>query len=140
MIDSGAPAQTFVDTINDYISTQGHHGHGDDMLCMVMPTTSYDLAATVYYDANLDSAAITTLETEVENIIRYVFRENQAYQDENITRTFALEQFSFSRLDQEIHNLLSDLMSISFSLTDIIPTDINLPVLSSLTITMEAVS
>lgn len=140
MIDSGAPAQTFVDDINDYISTQGHHGHGDDMLCMVMPTTAYALEATVYYDTNLAAESVTALETEVENIIRYVFRENQAYDGQNITRTFSLEQFSFSKLDQELHNLLEDLMSIHFSLSDIIPVTIDLPVLSSLTINMEAVS
>ncbi|WP_320040788.1 baseplate J/gp47 family protein [uncultured Desulfobacter sp.] len=140
MIDSGAPAQAFVDDINDYISTQGHHGHGDDMLCMVMPTTAYALEATVYYDTNLAAEKVTALETEVENIIRYVFRENQAYDGQNITRTFSLEQFSFSKLDQELHNLLEDLMSIHFSLSDIIPVTIDLPVLSSLTITMEAVS
>nr|WP_319491078.1 baseplate J/gp47 family protein [uncultured Desulfobacter sp.] len=140
MIDSGAPAQAFIDDINDYISTQGHHGHGDDMLCMVMPTTAYALEVTVYYDTNLADEAVTALETQVENIIRYVFRENQAYAGKNITRTLSLERFSFSKLDQELHNLLDDLMSIKFSLSDIVPTDIDLPVLSSLTITMEAVS
>lgn len=105
-----------------------------------MPTTAYALTATVYYDANLDTDALTALETDVEDIIRYVFRENKAYSGENITRTFPLQQFSFSKLDQELHNMLDNLMSIHFSLSDIIPTDIDLPVLSSLTITMEAVS
>lgn len=140
MVDSGTPAQAFVDDINDYISTQGHHGHGDDMQCMVMPTTEYDLTATVYYDCTLDDDAVSELQTGVENIIRYVFRENQAYTEETIIRTLPLTRLSFSKLDQQLHNLLPNLMSISFDLDDIVPASIDLPVLSSLTITMEAVS
>jgi len=137
MIDSGAPTQSFVDEINDYITTQGHHGHGDGMLCMPIPVTSYDLEVTVYYDGNLTDDAVTALETGVEDIIRYVFRENQAYEDEEITRTMPMTRFSFSKLDQQLHNQLSDLESVDFSLSDIIPEQIDLPVLSSLTITME---
>jgi hypothetical protein len=69
-----------------------------------------------------------------------VFRENQAYTNETVIRTLPLTRLSFSKLDQQLHNLLPGLMSISFDLDDIVPASIDLPVLSSLTITMEAVS
>ncbi|MCI9758165.1 baseplate J/gp47 family protein, partial [Proteus mirabilis] len=37
LLDSGVISQPFIDKVNDYVNTQGHHGHGDDMQCMPMP-------------------------------------------------------------------------------------------------------
>jgi len=134
MIDSGAPSQEFVDGINDYITTQGHHGHGDDMLCMPMPLTPYSLAVTVYYDSVLTADRQAALQTDVTDIIRYAFRENQDYT--GVTRTMPFSRFSFSRLADELHQRLPDLMSVAFSLPDIVAA-MELATLDPLTVTLE---
>ncbi len=134
MIDSGAPSQAFVDEINDYIITQGNHGHGDDMLCMPMPLTPYVLGVTVYYDSFLPADRQASLQTEVTDIIRYAFRENQNYS--GITRTMPFARFSFSRLADELHQRLPDLKSIAFSLPDIVSA-MELATLDSLTVSIE---
>ncbi|WP_237387917.1 baseplate J/gp47 family protein, partial [Xenorhabdus sp. Sc-CR9] len=46
LLDSGVISQPFIDAVNDYISNQGHHGHGDDMQCLPMPETHHALAVT----------------------------------------------------------------------------------------------
>ncbi|MGB3222520.1 MAG: baseplate J/gp47 family protein [Desulforhopalus sp.] len=134
MIDSGAPSQEFVDSINDYITTQGNHGHGDDMLCMPMPLTPQTLVVTVYHDSFLPADRQAALQTEVTDIIRYAFRENQNYS--GITRTMPFSRFSFSRLSDELHGQLPDLKSIAFSLPDIVSV-MELATLDSLTVNLE---
>ena len=134
MIDSGCPSQAFVDTINTYITDNGHHGHGDDMLCMPMPSNPVDLTVTVYYADYLTDDEQTQLQDDITNRIRYAFRENQDYED--ITRTMPLSRFSFSRLGEELHQQVGNLDSIAFSLPDIV-NGIEIPTLNSLTITLE---
>ncbi len=134
MIDSGAPSQDFVDSINNYIVTEGHHGHGDDMLCLPMPLKPYPLIVTIYYDSYLPADRQITLQTEVTNIIRFAFRENQDYT--GVTRTMPLSRFSFSRLADELHERLPDLRSIAFSLPDIVSV-MELATLDSLTVNLE---
>lgn len=48
LLDSGVISDPFVAAVNDYINTQGHHGHGDDMQCFAMPETSHDLDVVLY--------------------------------------------------------------------------------------------
>lgn len=48
LLDSGVTSEPFIEAVNDYINTQGHHGHGDDMQCFAMPETRHDLSVTVY--------------------------------------------------------------------------------------------
>jgi hypothetical protein len=132
MIDSGSPAQTFVDEINNYINDQGHHGHGDSMLCYPMPTTSHSIIADVYYREDLSAERRAFLEMEVENRIRCAFRENQNY---TLERTMPFSRFSFSKLQAHLHENLEDLESVSFNLADIV-SQMSIPVLSDLTINM----
>jgi uncharacterized phage protein gp47/JayE len=134
MIDSGAPAQTFVDEINAYIIDNGHHGHGDDMLCMVMPVTPVPLAVTVYHSSLLTEDEKTALQSGVTDRIRYAFRENQDYED--MTRTMPFSRFSFSKLADELHDQLPDLVSVAFSLSDIVNA-MEIPTLDTLTVTLE---
>jgi uncharacterized phage protein gp47/JayE len=134
MIDSGAPTQTFVDEINAYIIDNGHHGHGDDMLCMVMPVTPVPLAVTVYHSSLLTEDEKTALQSGVTDRIRYAFRENQDYED--MTRTMPFSRFSFSKLADELHDQLPDLVSVAFSLSDIVNA-MEIPTLDTLTVTLE---
>lgn len=134
MIDSGAPSDELVASVNDYIQTQGHHGHGDDLVCYAMPIIPYDLVVTLYHDSYLSAEKITELETEASNIIRYAFRENQDY--EGVTRTMPYARFSFSVLADTLHQLCPDLRSVAFNLPDIVTT-MGIAGLNSLSVTTE---
>ena len=134
MIDSGCPTQEFVDTINTYIRDEGHHGHGDDMICMPMPTDPQALEVTAYHAGTLSDEDKAALLSGVEDRIRFAFRENQAF--EGITRSMPCTRFSFSKLGEELHEQLSDLKSVVFSISDIVP-GLELPTLESLTVTLE---
>ncbi|WP_230376528.1 baseplate J/gp47 family protein [Enterobacter hormaechei] len=78
LLDSGVTSEPFIEAVNDYINTQGHHGHGDDMQCFAMPETRHDLSVTVYVRnlSNLDEEQRGTLKKGIENLIRCAFREN----------------------------------------------------------------
>ena len=134
MIDSGQPSQSFVDGINTYIRDQGHHGHGDDMLCFPMPEKPAALVVTVYHDGVLSGERIAALNQAVSDRVRFAFRENQDFS--KITRTMPFSRFSFSTLAYELHQQLPDLKSVSFSLGDIVSA-MEIPTLSSLTVNTE---
>ncbi|EHI7917017.1 hypothetical protein J9M50_002532 [Salmonella enterica] len=135
LLDTGVISQPYVDSVNDYIMTQGHHGHGDDMRCFAMPETRHDLAVTVYVEnlSNLTADDIDTLKSGAENLIRCAFRENSNY---DVTRTWPYTRFSFSQLGRELHNTFDQVESVTFSLTDII-SDMDVPRLNTLTVEVQ---
>lgn len=138
MIDSGIPSQEFVDSINTYIVNEGHHGHGDDMLCMPMPDLPQTLVVTAYHSSVLSAEGKTALQAGVTDIIRYAFRENQSYDGLKITRTMPFSRFSFSTMAMELHDQLPNLSSVTFSLADIV-SGMELATLNSLTVNLEEV-
>ncbi|EKZ3215116.1 baseplate J/gp47 family protein [Salmonella enterica] len=135
LLDTGVISQPYIDSVNDYIMTQGHHGHGDDMRCFAMPETRHDLAVTVYVEnlSNISSDDIDALKSGAENLIRCAFRENSNY---DITRTWPYSRFSFSQLGRELHNGFPLVESVTFSLEDII-SDLNVPRLNTLTVEVQ---
>ncbi|QFH51511.1 baseplate J/gp47 family protein [Leclercia adecarboxylata] len=135
LLDTGVASKPFVDSVNDHITTQGHHGHGDDMLCIAMPETQHQLKVTVYVEnlANLSGEENAALKSGVENLIRSAFRENS---DFDVKRTWPYDRFSFSNLGRELHKTFSAIDSLAFSLTDIV-SDLNVPRLSSLTVELK---
>ncbi len=135
MIESGSPSQDFVDAINDYIRDKGNHGHGDDMLCFPMPLAGLALGVTVYPVANLSEDRKAALKQGVEDFIRCAFRENSNYAP---TQIFPFSRFSLSRLDRELHDYFSDLLSIEFNRTGDILTDMDLPQLTELIVELGA--
>ena len=85
--------------VNDYINTQGHHGHGDDMQCYAMPETRHDLAVTVSWKSgNLTDDEQNSLKDGIENMIRCAFRENA---DFDVRKTWPYSRFSFSQLGRD---------------------------------------
>lgn len=118
LLDSGVTSEPFIEAVNDYINTQGHHGHGDDMQCFAMPETRHDLSVTVYVRnlSNLDEEQQGTLKKGIENLIRCAFRENTDY---DVKKTWPYSRFSFSQLGREVHKTFPDSDSIEFSLKDI---------------------
>ncbi|ECG8628840.1 hypothetical protein AAD16_005135 [Salmonella enterica subsp. diarizonae] len=135
LLDTGVISQPYVDSVNEYIMTQGHHGHGDDMRCFAMPETRHTLAVTVYVEnlSNISSDDITALKSGVENLIRCAFRENNNY---DVTRTWPYSRFSFSQLGRELHNTFALVDSVTFSLADI-KSDLAIPRLNTLTVEVQ---
>ncbi|GEM_PF-650606 len=130
LLDSGVASAPFVDSVNDYINTQGHHGHGDDLQCFAMPETRHDLAVTVYVASisNMATEEAAALKTGVENLIRCAFRENT---DFDVKKTWPYSRFSFSQLGREIHRQFPKADSVEFSLKDI-SSALDVPRLNSL--------
>ncbi|HHY0902402.1 TPA: baseplate J/gp47 family protein [Salmonella enterica] len=135
LLDTGVISQPYVDSVNQYITDQGHHGHGDDMRCFAMPETRHTLAVTVYVEnfSNISSDDITALKSGVENMIRCAFRENGNY---DVTRTWPYSRFSFSQLSRELHNTFALVDSVTFSLADI-KSDLAIPRLNTLTVEVQ---
>lgn len=132
LLDSGEISQPFIDAVNDYINTQGHHGHGDDMQCFALPETKHVLKATVYVlnKDNMTGEELTELQNGVTHLIRCAFRENSNY---DIKKTWPYSRYSFSNLGRELHKTFPVIDSLNFSLTDII-SQLSVPRLDSLTV------
>ncbi len=132
LLDSGETSQPFIDAVNDYVNSQGHHGHGDDLQCFAMPETSHTLAVTVYVKSveNMEPEALSQLKGGVANLIRCAFRENANY---DVKKTWPYSRFSFSNLGREIHKAFPVIDSLSFSLTDIV-SELSVPRLAGLTV------
>lgn len=135
LLDSGVASDPFIDAVNDYINTQGHHGHGDDMQCFAMPETRHDLVATVWVKnlSNLEQEQRDSLKDGVENLIRCAFRENTDY---DVKKTWPYSRFSFSQLGREIHKTFPDTDSLEFSLKDI-TSELSVPRLNTLTVDLQ---
>lgn len=135
LLDTGVTSEPFIAAVNDHITTQGHHGHGDDMQCFAMPETLHDLTVTVYVKnlANVGDDDRAALRTGVENMVRCAFRENANY---DVNKTWPFARFSFSRLAQEVHQTFSQADSLVFSLPDIV-SDLSVPRLKSLIVSLE---
>lgn len=135
LLDSGVASDPFIDAVNDYINTQGHHGHGDDMQCFAMPETRHELVATVWVKnlSNLKQEQQDNLRKGIENLIRCAFRENTDY---DVKKTWPYARFSFSQLGREIHKMFPDTDSLEFSLKDI-TSELSVPRLSSLRVDLQ---
>ncbi|HGM6399579.1 TPA: baseplate J/gp47 family protein [Serratia marcescens] len=119
LLDSGIASQPFIDMVNDYVMTQGNHGHGDDVLCLPLPETSHDLTITVhlYASSHLTDEQTATLLRNAGNLVRCAFRENTDYE---VAKTWPFSRFSMSRLGEELHDAFADIESLEFSLGDIL--------------------
>lgn len=135
LLDSGVASDPFIDAVNDYINTQGHHGHGDDMQCFAMPETRHDLSVTVWVKnlSNLEQEQRDSLKTGVTNLIRCAFRENTDY---DVKKTWPYSRFSFSQLGREIHKTFPGTDSLEFSLKDI-TSELSVPRLNALTVELK---
>lgn len=135
LLDSGVASDPFINAVNDYINTQGHHGHGDDMQCFAMPETRHELVVTVWVKnlSNLEQEQQDNLRKNIENLIRCAFRENTDY---DVKKTWPYARFSFSQLGREIHKTFPDTDSLEFSLKDI-TSELSVPRLSSLKVDLQ---
>lgn len=132
LLDSGIASQPFIDTVNDYVMSQGNHGHGDDVLCLPLPEVIYDLTVTLHFfdSSNLEDEQVTALLANIRNLIGCAFRENTDY---TVQKTWPHSRFSMSRLGEELHDNFAEIESLTFSLGDII-SELSVPRLGELTL------
>jgi len=117
LFDFSAPVTQYLADINNYITDDGNHGHGDDLIVYQMPEQNQDLVVTVWHKPFLSAAEITQLQSDVDTFVSAAFRENTLYLP---TQTKPYDQFSFSQLDKELHTEFADLHSVDFDLADIV--------------------
>jgi len=89
------------------------------------------LSVTIHAVPEADERRRERLLTEAEARIRCAFRQNTGFQ---MTKTFPLSRFSFSRLGDELHTGLPDLESVEFHRGEDIVSVLSLPRLDSLEI------
>ncbi|AJJ60250.1 hypothetical protein DN756_04645 [Yersinia pseudotuberculosis] len=132
LLDSGIASQPFIDTVNEYVMTQGNHGHGDDVLCLPLPEVIYDLVVTLHLfeSSNLDDEQTDALLANVRNVIGCAFRENTDYE---VQKTWPYSRYSFSRLAEELHANFAEIESLTFSQGDIV-SGLSVPRLGVLTL------
>lgn len=117
LFDFSAPVAAYLLDINQYITDDGNHGHGDDLIVYQMPEQAQTLVATVYVEQFLSTEQKDQIQANVETFINAAFRENQAYSP---TLTYPYSRFSFSKLAEEIHAQFPDVHSVVWSLADIV--------------------
>ncbi len=135
MIDSGIPPDDFVDEINQHISENGYHGHGDSMICYPIPALPVAVKLKIWFVANLSADERSEKLENIENMVRCAFRQNTDYQNV-VTQTWAQSLFSFSRLTEELHQNFAGIKTLEFDNTDI-RTELELATLECLSLTTE---
>lgn len=119
LFEAGVPAATYLEQINAHIRDAGNHGHGDDLLVMVMPETLHAISLQLWPRSTLTAAQRETLKAEVELFIRAAFRES-TQRDYQPTLTYPQARFSFSRLAEELHQQFAGIESLDFATADIV--------------------
>jgi uncharacterized phage protein gp47/JayE len=130
LFDADVPAATYLAQINAHIRDLGNHGHGDDLLVMVMPETLHALSVTLWPRSTLTEVQRQTLLDETTLFIRAAFRESTT-SDYQPTLTYPQSRFSFSRLGEELHLQFPGIESLSFDNADIL-SELNIPRIQSL--------
>lgn len=132
LFDADAPTTAYLEQINAHIRDQGNHGHGDDLLVMVMPETQHALQLTVWPRSMVTAEKREALLADVELFVRAAFRESTTL-DYQPTLTYPQSRFSFSRLGEELHQQFPGIESLHFDTDDIV-SQLTIPRISSLTV------
>ena len=134
LFESGVPADTYLEQINAHIRDEGNHGHGDDLLVMVMPETFHALRLEVWPRSTLTAEQLQVLQANIDQFVRAAFREssNNGYQP---TLTHPQSRFSFSRLGEELHQQFAGIESLSFTNEDIL-SELAIPRIQSLEVVL----
>ena len=130
LFEADVPADIYLQQINAKVMDEGNHGHGDDLLVMVMPETLHDVSLQVWPVANLTPAQRADLQTDIGLFIRAAFRESTD-RDYAPTLTWPQSRFSFSRLTEELHEQFPGIDSLKFSNDDIL-SSLDIPRLQTL--------
>ena len=134
LFEADVPAAAYLEQINAHIRDQGNHGHGDDLLVLVMPETLHELSVTLWPRPALTTEQRAKLQAEVELFIRAAFRESGTG-DYQPTLTYPQARFSFSRLAEELHQQFAGIESLHFDNADIV-SELTIPRISSLQVVL----
>lgn len=134
LFEADVPAATYLEQINAHIRDQGNHGHGDDLLVLVMPETLHELSVTLWPRPALTTEQRAKLQAEAELFIRAAFRESGTG-DYQPTLTYPQARFSFSRLAEELHQQFAGIESLHFDNADIV-SELTIPRISSLQVVL----
>jgi len=134
LFEADVPAATYLEQINAHIRDQGNHGHGDDLLVLVMPETLHKLRVTLWPRPTLTTEQRTKLQAEAALFIRAAFRESGAG-DYQPTLTYPQARFSFSRLAEELHQQFAGIESLHFDNADIV-SELTIPRISNLQVVL----
>jgi len=110
-LNVGAVPAGLLATINQHITDDGHHGHGDDFIVYDIPVQNIDITATYWLHANSND-----ISNDIDTFIKAAFRQNKGYSP---TRPRPNAIFSISLLKTELHNQFPELKSIIFDAGDI---------------------
>ena len=134
LFEADVPADIYLQQINAKVMDEGNHGHGDDLLVMVMPETQHDVSLQVWPVPNLTPAQRTDLQTDIGLFIRAAFRESTG-RDFSPTLTWPQSRFSFSRLTEELHEQFAGIDSLKFDNDDIL-SSLDIPRLQTLQVVL----
>ena len=134
LFDADVPAATYLEQINAHIRDQGNHGHGDDLVVMVMPETQHAIRLTLWPRALIGNDKRDSLRDEVALFVRAAFRES-TLTDYQPTLTYPQSRFSFSRLGEELHQQFPGIESLHFDNADIV-SELSIPRINSLVVTL----
>jgi len=107
-----------IDKLNDYVNTQGNHGHGDDLQVMGMPETEHSLHLELWLAENMTAEQRLALRREVELMVKAAFRQSADYP--SVTRVWPQSRFSLSQLGRELHQAFPEIKSLHFTELDIV--------------------
>jgi len=141
-LESGIPSATLVQQVDalvqqvdDYINVEENFGLQDNVQAFAIP----DLATAIQITAtplspDLTAAEKTTLEADIENMIRAIFRENSEYPE--LDRVQPYGTLRLSKIITYLHNKFElESVTIDLPAADLV-SDLELPTLSTVTITV----
>ncbi|HCL4123573.1 TPA: baseplate J/gp47 family protein [Pseudomonas aeruginosa] len=134
LFEADVPGEAYLEQINAHIRDQGNHGHGDDLLAMVMPETQHAISVGIWPRSTLTAEQRTTLQAEAALFIRAAFRESTTA-DYQPTLTYPQSRFSFSRLGEELHQQFPVIESLHFDNADIV-SQLTIPRIQSLEVVL----
>jgi len=129
LLEVGTTPASLIDKLNDYVSNQGNHGHGDDLQVMAMPETDHTLHLDLWPIDNLTAEQRLALKRDVELLVKAAFRQSADYP--TVTRTWPQSRFSLSQLGRELHQAFPEIKSLHFTELDIV-SGLDIPRLSDL--------
>ena len=130
LFEADVPAAPYLEQINAHIRDQGNHGHGDDLLVMVMPETLHTVQLEIWPRSTLTIEQRENLKDNAALFVRAAFRDSTAT-DFQPTLTYPQSRFSFSRLGEELHQQFTGIESLRFATADII-SELNIPRIQTL--------
>lgn len=118
LLEVGTTPASLISKLNDYVTNQGNHGHGDDLQVMAIPETEHSLHLELWPVDNLGEPQLAALVAGVRQLVNAAFRLSADYP--TVTRTWPQSRFSLSQLGRELHQAFPEIRSLHFTELDIL--------------------